>query len=154
MAECDWTVSWWLFWRVFRVLESSVKKDFSELQLNGGCDAILRALAQSLAPKGERHTLERILGLAQSQVSGLLKSREGLIDAGDGELVGLYVEVADCVVNELRRISCEEYVFDGSVHTVAGSSSRSIVADNVDFQIRNGFNRDGYSSYRSLISEF
>jgi len=31
----------------------------------------------------------------------LLEGGEGLVDAGDGELVGGYVEVADCVVDEL-----------------------------------------------------
>jgi hypothetical protein len=65
----------------------------------------------------------------------LLEGGEGFIDAGDGELVGLDVEVADCVVDELGRISCEYYMFNGNAHTVAGSSSRSIFADNVDFQI-------------------
>ena len=54
-----------------------------------------------------RHTLERVFGFAQAQVAGLLEGGEGFIDTGDGELVGLDVEVADCVVDELGRISCE-----------------------------------------------
>lgn len=42
MAEWDWRVSWWLFWRVFRVLESSARKDVSKLQVNGVCNTVLR----------------------------------------------------------------------------------------------------------------
>lgn len=36
------------------------------------------------------------------QLAGLLERGEGLGDAADGELVGLDVEVVDCVVDELR----------------------------------------------------
>ena len=81
MAEWDWTVSWWLFWRVFRVLESSVKRGVSNLLLFVGA---LRYCARCWARGGGGHTLERVLGLAQAQVSGLLEGGEGFIDAGDG----------------------------------------------------------------------
>ena len=79
MAEWDWRVSWWLFWRVFRVLESSAREHVRKLQINGGRNAVVRYLAQG----GRRHTLQRILGLAQAQVSGLLEGGERFIDSGD-----------------------------------------------------------------------
>jgi ABC-type amino acid transport substrate-binding protein len=55
---------------------------------------------------GERRTFQGIFGFAQAQVAGLLQSREGLVYARDGELVGEDVEVADCVVDELGIVNC------------------------------------------------
>lgn len=55
-----------------------------------------------------RRTLERILGFAEAQVASLLESGDGLIDAGYGQLVRENVEVADCVVDELEGVSCDE----------------------------------------------
>lgn len=81
VAEWDWTVSWWLFWRVFRVLESSVKGYVSHLLLFVG---VLWYCARRWARGGGKHTFERVLRLAQAQVSGLLEGGEGFIDAGDG----------------------------------------------------------------------
>lgn len=70
----------------------------------------------------------------------MLEGGERVSDAGKGEFVGLYVEVADCVVDKLWEgwfCSASNFglTLDGSVnglvqeeHTVAGSSSRSIFA--------------------------
>jgi hypothetical protein len=53
-----------------------------------------RELAGELAQGG--------LGLADAQVASLLEGGEGFVDARDGELVGVDVEVVDCVVDELE----------------------------------------------------
>lgn len=49
MAEWDWRVSWWLFWRVFKVLVSSGRRFVSNLWKMGD---VLWCYA------GGRHTLE------------------------------------------------------------------------------------------------
>jgi ABC-type amino acid transport substrate-binding protein len=48
-----------------------------------------------------RRTFERAFGFAETEVARLLEGGERFVDACDGELVGLDVEVADCVVDEL-----------------------------------------------------
>lgn len=40
-------------------------------------------------------------GFARAQFAGLLEGREGVVDARYGLFVGVDVEVADCVVDEL-----------------------------------------------------
>lgn len=46
-------------------------------------------------------TSESALGFTDAEVARLLQGREGFVDATDGEFVGLDVEVADCVVDQL-----------------------------------------------------
>jgi hypothetical protein len=57
----------------------------------------------------------------------LLQIREPFIDARNGDLVGVDVEVNGCVVDELVLLAVvpENACW---VHTVAGSSSRSMTA--------------------------
>lgn len=48
-------------------------------------------------------TSEGIFGLADAELAGLLEGRDGLADARNGSLVGIDVEAADRLVDELRR---------------------------------------------------
>lgn len=58
-------------------------------------------VARRLRAELPRELLERRLGLAHAQVARLLQRRQGLLDARDGELVRVDVEVVDDVVDEL-----------------------------------------------------
>lgn len=57
----------------------------------------------------------------------MLEGGEGFVDARDGELIGSDVEVADCVVYELHLLELHRCGREIAL-TVAGSSSRSILA--------------------------
>lgn len=81
-------------------------------------------------------TLQGALGFAHAQVAGLLQGGEGLVDARDGVLVWLDVEVLDGVADELGgrvavSIRCDFapcFALLCWTLTVVGSSSRSIFA--------------------------
>lgn len=60
---------------------------------------VLRLHGRELA----REAAEGVLGILDAEVARLLEGREGLVHAGDGDLVGLDVEVVDGVVDELWR---------------------------------------------------
>lgn len=53
--------------------------------------------------KGKCHTFEGIFGFANTEVAGLLQGRKGFCNARAGLLIGLNIEVVDCVVDELDR---------------------------------------------------
>ena len=50
-------------------------------------------------------TFESAFGFADAQVARLVQGGEGFVDARDGRFVGVDIEVADCVVDELEGIS-------------------------------------------------
>ena len=66
--------------------------------------------------------------MLKAKFARLLEGGEGFVYARDSEFVGLDVEVADCVVDELiESVDVQKMKISGS-RTVAGSSSRSIFA--------------------------
>lgn len=46
-------------------------------------------------------TFQSAFGFSDAQVAGLLEGGEGFVDAADGDFVGVDVEIADCMVDQL-----------------------------------------------------
>ena len=67
----------------------------------GGCDEVVVLGGEGVELTGE--LLEGGVGFVDAEVARLLEGGEGFGDTGNGELVGLDVEVVDGVGDELQR---------------------------------------------------
>lgn len=72
--------------------------------------------------KRAREFAEVCLGLADAEVAGLLEGGKGVVYAGDGEFVGLDVEVCNCVLDKLAGVSFD--VISSYVSGIGGVTDR------------------------------